>query len=226
MMNKRRRVSKETKPYLAWLRAGLAKRGKTSKGLAAVLGVSEAGVSRMLNGKRRIQIDELRLIESYIEEPIPGREPNDRTGPDIALSSAHSVPLVRVTAVIAPSVWRETSVALAITERIPASPDPRLRAMKQYACKIEADPNRYAVCVPFGEIRNKPMQNDVVHVHRVVNGRYEDTLRVVHIVGGQIRLVAEGQKGKDATLLYPSTSKNEDIEIKGLVVGYFNATIF
>jgi len=70
------------------------------------------------------------------------------------------------------------------------------------------------------------MQNDVVHVHRIVNGRYEDTLRVVHIVGGQIRLVAEGQKGKDATLSYPSTSKNEDIEIKGLVVGYFNATIF
>ena len=98
--------------------------------------------------------------------------------------------------------------------------------MKQYACKIEADPNRYALCVPFDEIRNKPMQNDVVHVRRIVNGRYEDTLRVVHIVGGQVRLIAEGQKGRDAFLNYPATNKGETIEIKGLVVGYFNSTTF
>jgi transcriptional regulator with XRE-family HTH domain len=227
MLKKRRRVSKETKPYLAWLRAGLAKRGKTNKGLAAVLGVGESAVSRMVNGSRRIRVDELQTIAAYIDEPVPGREANnERTGNDIALSGAHSVPLVRVSAVIAPGVWRDISVALAITDRVPGSPDRRIAGMKQYACKIEADPNRHAICVPFAEIRNKPMQNDVVHVRRTTGDRYEDTLRVVHVVGAQIKLVAEGLKGRDATLSYPSNSKTEAIEIKGLVVGYFNSTGF
>jgi hypothetical protein len=65
-----------------------------------------------------------------------------------------------------------------------------------------------------------------VHVRRTTGDRYEDTLRVVHVVGAQIKLVAEGLKGRDATLSYPSNSKTEAIEIKGLVVGYFNSTGF
>jgi DNA-binding Xre family transcriptional regulator len=223
----RRRVSKEAKPYLAWLRAGLAKKGKTNKGLAAVLGVAESAVSRMKDGTRRIQLAELPVIAAYLEEPVPGIQTMERTGQDITLGAVHSVPLVRVTAVIAPSVCRDVAVALAIAERVPASPDRRISGMKQYACKIEADPNRFAICVRFSELRRAgPMQNDVVHVRRVVADRYEDTLRVVHIVGNQVRLVAEGQKGKDASLLYPSASKAETLEIKGLVVGYFNATSF
>lgn len=226
MRRKRSRVSKETKPYVAWLRAGLAKPGKTNKELAARLGVHNSAVSRMTKGLRQILAAELPIISAYIEEPIPGRIPNDRTGEDIALGNALSVPLVRVTAVIAPSVWREVSVALAFTERVPGSPDPRIAGMKQYGCRIEADPNRYAVCVRFADMRTRPMQNDVVHVRRTREDRYEDTLRVVHIVGGQVRLIAEGQKGKDAVLIYPSNSKPEMIEIKGLVVGYFNSTSF
>ena len=224
-------VSKISKLYLDWVRRGLDKPGKTQKGLGAAIGVSESVVSRLLAGKRRIQTAELSIISGYIDEPIPaeGRvnTPNEKHSHG-SLGSAQAVPLARVTAIIAPAVWREVGVPLAIAERIPASPDIRIAGMKQYACKIEADGNRYAICVPYSDIRAKPMPNDVVHVRRTVRGQYEDTLRVVRIANGTVRLQLEGAAAKDrsAALDFVAGKSGEDIEIKGLVVGYFHAASF
>ena len=220
------------KLYLEWVRRGLAKPNKTQKGLGAAMGLSESVVSRLLAGKRRIQTAELHTISEYIDEPIPveGRVNtlNDKSPHNNALGSAQAVPLVRVTAVIAPSVWREAGVLVALTERIPASPDPRIAGMKQYACKIEAEPNRFAICVPYEDIRPRPMANDVVHVRRTVRGQYEDTLRVVRISNGSVRLQLDGASPKDRTSLidFPTSKAGETIDIKGLVVGYFHAAAF
>lgn len=224
-------VSKISKLYLDWVRRGLDKPGKNQKGLGAAIGVSESVVSRLLAGKRRIQTAELSIISIYIDEPIPaeGRvtTPNEHP-PQNALGSAQAVPLVRVVAIIAPSVWREAGVSLAIAEKIPASPDPRIAGMKQYACRIEAESNRYAICVPYSDIRAKPMPNDVVHVRRTVRGQFEDTLRIVRIANGTVRLQLEGAPTKDrsAVLDFVAGKSGEDIEIKGLVVGYFHAATF
>lgn len=56
---------------LAWLAAGLDKRGKTQDGLAKVLGVSQPRISEILKGKRRIQATELPKIAEYIEQSPP-----------------------------------------------------------------------------------------------------------------------------------------------------------
>lgn len=224
-------MSQTSKLYLEWLQRGLDKPGKHGKELAAVLGVSESVVSRMRAGLRRIHAVELQKIANYIDEEIPTEQrlvtPTGRPLAHTALGGAQAVPLVRVTAVIAPSVWREVGATLAIAERIPASPDPRLSGMKQYACKIEAEGNRYAICVPYGDMRTKPMANDLVHVRRTSKGFHEDTLRVVRVSPGVVQLALEGaSRDKESVLTMPSTKPHETIEIKGLVVGYFSPTSF
>ncbi len=226
-----------------WVRAGCKKPGKSGKGLAAVLGMSPSQVSRMLMkeeklapGKkppRRVRLDELQTIAEYIEEPIPtgllsgdaATNSNRSLSQTAMLGGEQAVPLVRVTVVIAPLVWREVGVSVAIAERVAASPDPRVSGMKQYACKIESENGRFAVCVPYFSMRREPLANDVVHVRRTEGGRYEDTLRIVRIVRGQIQLQIDGAKGREGMLNYPSTT-DETIEIKGLVVGYHISASF
>ncbi len=224
-------MSQTSKLYLEWLQRGLEKPGKHGKELAAVLGVSESVVSRMRAGLRRIHAVELPKIANYIDEEIPTDRslvtPSSRPPAHSALGSAQAVPLVRVTVVIAPSVWREAGATVAIAERIPASPDPRLSGMKQYACKIEAEANRYAVCVPYGDVRTKPMANDTVHVRRTSKGFCEDTLRIVRLGPNGVQLALEGTgRDKESILTVPSTKSGETIEIRGLVVGYFSPTSF
>ncbi len=101
--------------------------------------------------------------------------------------------------------------------------------MKQYACKIEAESNRYAICVPYSDMRTKPMANDLVHVRRTSKGFCEDTLRRVRIAPGTVQLALEGTgRDKESVLTMPPAKNNnsETIEIKGLVVGYFSPTAF
>jgi hypothetical protein len=228
------KVSNTSKLYLDWLRHGLRKPGKSGKGLATVLGVSESAVSRMLAGKRRFQLLELPKIAGYIEEEVPGSNgaasqaaAHDKIPDQPELGNEQAVPLVRVTAIIAPAVWREAGAVVAVAERIPASPDPRLSRMKQYACRIEAEPNRFVICVPYDDIRKAPAAGDCVHVRRTRKGFFEDTLRIVRIgPNGSVALELAGAatKSGEARIIYPA--KAEDIEIKGLVVGYFHAATF
>jgi len=221
------RVSRKTpKAILDWLVRGLEKPGKTGKGLATVLGVSESVVSRMRQGLRLVRVADLPKIADYIEEDIPA----GYGAAEIAASQSSSVverlqavPLVKVLAVIAPAVWREVGALVAVTERVPA--DPRIPS-KQYAAKIEAESGRYAICVPYGDIRPRPMANDAVHVRRTSRGHYEDTIRIIRIGrDGQIHLELAGAKDKSARLDYPAKDKLESIEIKGLVVGYYHANV-
>jgi phage repressor protein C with HTH and peptisase S24 domain len=59
------------------IRAGLARPGKSQKGLAAALGVDNSQISRLLAGKRVLRAHEVPLILAYLESraaaPGPGR---------------------------------------------------------------------------------------------------------------------------------------------------------
>ena len=217
-----------------WLRRSFKRWGrrKTGKGLAAYLGIDPSGVTAMKQGTRRIQLVELPKITAFFEEEIPSEilnvatPVNHRTPSRLLGGSEQAVPLIRVTAMIAPAVWREAGATVAIAERVPASPDPRAAGSQQYACKIEAETNHFVICVPYGDLRTKPTANDVVHVRRTRPGFYEDTLRTVKVSNGTVQLQLHGSKDKNSTLTYPSSKHGEDIEIKGLVIGYYQAASF
>lgn len=228
-------VSKIPKLYLDWIQRGLEKPGKNKKGLAGALGVHPSQVTQLLKGKRRLNSAELSRVAEYTGEPVPLSETNHAAvlrnhipQQGATLGSALSVPLVRVLAVIAPSVWREAGVEVAITDRVPATPDARVARLKQYACKIEAEPGRFAICVPYSDMRGSAVEGDVVHVRRIRRGQHEDTLRTVRISPrGQVRLELEGAAGDGAIIYQPPTQKGaEAVEIRGLVVGYFHPVAF
>ena len=223
---------------LKWLNDNLGRgEGQRSMaGLADVLGIHPSQVTRMMTNLRRIQLYELPKIATYLGKPIPSEAiPNNHKkspAETSTLGNEETVPSkVRVEAIVAPSVWREVGGnSMAYAERIPPSHDPRLAGMRQYACKIEAD-NRYAICVPFEELRgSRPRQGDIIHVRRVRGTVYEDTLRTARVVKGKTELhLANGgpQKERGPALMYPSAAGDEDqIELRGLVVGYFTPAAF
>lgn len=218
------------KMYRDWLRHGLEKPGKTAKGLAQVLRRSESVVSRMLAGKRKIHLEDVPRIAGYIEEEAPTNNGNvvslaNKT--PALLGSAQAVPgLIRVVAVIAAGVWREAGGTVAIAERVSASPDPRVAGLQQYACKIESD-GRFAICVRYEDMRPRPTAGDVVHVRRTQGERYEDTLRVIRISQGLVRLETVNHgRPKGPALAYPPGKGDDAVEIRGLVVGYYSPATF
>jgi DNA-binding transcriptional regulator YdaS (Cro superfamily) len=59
------------KVLLDWLVRGLAKPGKTQKGLAAALEVDPSAITRLVQGERDFQVAELPKIAGYIGEEVP-----------------------------------------------------------------------------------------------------------------------------------------------------------
>lgn len=209
-----------------WLRTGLSKPGKSGKGLARHLNVSESVVSKMLTGKRKIQAAELPAIAGYIEEPIPtgmvanaanaGRE-DVRKG--TLTNYSRVTRLIEGRGIIAPGVWREGGVPVLSKTQIPAAPDPRLSSLDQYFCPILDEPNKFPICVPYSAVRPAPLAGDLVHVKRTRGKLVEETLRRVHIHDGAVELRLEDGK-PHTVLLYPSADPHEIVTIEGLVVAY------
>lgn len=64
---------REMDRYLAWVRSGLKKPGKTQKGLATHLGIAHPQITSLLKGTRGLKVDEVPRIADYLEEPPPAR---------------------------------------------------------------------------------------------------------------------------------------------------------
>jgi phage repressor protein C with HTH and peptisase S24 domain len=57
---------------VAWIRRGLAKPGKSQRGLAHALEIDPAGVNRLLKGERQLKAAEIARVARYLgEEPPP-----------------------------------------------------------------------------------------------------------------------------------------------------------
>jgi phage repressor protein C with HTH and peptisase S24 domain len=55
----------------AWIRRGLAKPGKSQRGLAHALGIDPAGVNRLLKGERQLKAAEIASVARYLGEDPP-----------------------------------------------------------------------------------------------------------------------------------------------------------
>lgn len=61
---------------IEWIRTGLKKPGKSRKGLAMAMGRDASMICRILQGKRRLKIEDVEKIASYLEEPTPITQPD------------------------------------------------------------------------------------------------------------------------------------------------------
>lgn len=226
------RVSKKPDPqagFRAWVKASLNRTTKSAKGLAKVLGIHPAGVTSMIKPYgRKAQVDEVPKIVAYIgKEPpagiLPGiEEPFELQGAR-AVTPTRKVPIV---AVIAPDMWRDGEAEIRPMGTVAVMEDDRLEGFDQYACWIDR-PRSYAICVPYFEMRTKPVADDIVHVRRKnAAGQVEDSIRKVTIAKGKVQLVIHLAPVKTANkaLAYPSNKTSEEIEITGLVVGIHHKT--
>jgi hypothetical protein len=110
---------------------------------------------------------------------------------------------------------------------VPDIPGSKFADLDHFAVAIPAS-NSYAVCVPYAQARAAPKNGDRVWVRRtrVVDGLHEDTLRVVKIERKKVRLecqepIPKSYKGK--VVFYPSSRRCETVEIRGLVVGWYES---
>lgn len=55
---------------IEFLERGLKKKGKTKAGLARAMGIANARVHEMLNGKRKLKLSEVPAAERYLEEAL------------------------------------------------------------------------------------------------------------------------------------------------------------
>lgn len=106
--------------YIAWIEAGLLKKGKSKGGLAAALNIHQSQITRLLSGDRRLQAAEVPLVAKYLEEPSPDetlvhfsghgrpgpqwgglKEPDDKKPPPPS-----RLPVIRTLGEVAANVWR------------------------------------------------------------------------------------------------------------------------
>lgn len=209
-------------PLLEWLRSRIGRgRGKKpAKGLAVLLGKNQSQVTRILQG-RPLLIEELRVIERYLAEKAPGQDDfvDTRVSGLTAVTVAKDPTEIPVVVIIAPAVWRETGVAVGIPERVSAVLDDRLVRLKQYACTVEADPSRIAICVPYRQMRQGgPEDGDLVHVVRTKGMLEEHTLRLVRMIDGDWFLSPEKFPADAKHLVKFPAKSDKEIEVRGLVI--------
>lgn len=197
-----------------WIRDALTSTGKSQKGLAVALGISQPQVSRLVAGKRRLQAAEIPLLESYFNLSFPQRSAPMPLVPVLSPPKPTRTILVRY--VINSGVWREKGSSVVDATPVAASVDPRVADLDQYSCRIDgADManlvGQYAVCVAYRELRLSPVDGDVVHIVKSQGGLEEHTLRKVIVSKGAVSL-AHLTSSNDTIEL------SDDIEIHGLVV--------
>lgn len=200
--------------FLKWLNdhLGTGKGAKSGKELAARLGLAPAQITRLRKGERPLKVTELRIIEEYIGEPAPGYGALRQDGP---IRPAHPI---AVTVVIAPGVWREAGAPVMTNERAYKLADKDLEGLDQYACAVESDPNRIAICVPYNQMRVSPKSGDLVHVVRSRNGLEEHTFWLVDTdPSGGFWLVSEQVAPSRHRVPYPRNGAR-DMHVRGVVV--------
>jgi len=209
--------------------------GKSQKELARILRVPQSAISALKAGRRRFSAHEVPVIAKYLGvDPPPGFASRPEPNSGDTMSTVRPVEpqrggvfqrLIVGKAIIAPGVWREGGHSMDAARRVPADPSQKLVGLEQYWVSFEEDPNRFAICVPYFRIRQRPLQGDEVHVVRERGGQKEHTIRKVVIQGDRTELhcVTITRASSRPVVTFPSSDELETVTMEGLVVGEYFA---
>jgi transcriptional regulator with XRE-family HTH domain len=167
-----------------WLAEAFAATGKPKSGLADYLGILPGQVSLMLNGRKPIRAEDLPFIRDYFGIPLP--DEFTHTG-----SAAYQFNEIPVVGNLALGVWIEYKRIQSAAESpraeaayVPRVRDPRFIHMEQKAMimndnsfDLEVPAGVPVVYVPYSQVREEFVPNDIVVVERIDNGKVETTLR-------------------------------------------------
>lgn len=78
-------MNQETMRYVEWIRANLDRsKGKTQIGLARHLGLAHTQITMLMQGRRRLKVDEIPKIADYLGVEPPTVEISDEDANDLA----------------------------------------------------------------------------------------------------------------------------------------------
>lgn len=78
-------MNKETRRYIEWIRANLDRsKGKTQIGLARHLGLAHTQITMLMQGRRRLKVDEIPRIAEYLGVEVPAVDGLDGESKDLA----------------------------------------------------------------------------------------------------------------------------------------------
>ncbi len=193
--------------YGKWIRDALDADPNLSRaGLSRHLGHGgdRSRVVKMIDGSRRIQVDELGQIASYLNVPPPGMKVTAETAIVASIELAGS---------IASGVWHEPKARRAMKTETPVPPrlDPRYPASQQIAYEVADDvpaaelkAGDCLVCMPFRSVRKEPLPSDLVVVLRERGGLEQFALARADAKRGRIILTtltgSGGEIGKAVAL--------------------------
>lgn len=145
--------------YVSWIKDGLEKTGKSQAALARHLGLSRSRITEILKGRRRVQLDEVKKIETFLNLPAP-------TG----ITPAPQPKGVRFMGLIDAHQWQEgrniqpesqSFIAAHLDERYPPELQVHFRVGSQSKSKRITDGD-YVIAVPFDRFRSAPIAKDLV----------------------------------------------------------------
>lgn len=209
-----------------WVAKGLKKEGKTQVGLASAMGITQPQIYRLLQGERSLRVEEVRVVEHYLDEPFPFGQISERGGNRLldVNGMAGQMPVRhRVQA----GVWMEVDGALDENiGTIPFARDPSYAPTReQYAVQVVGDSmdrvlpdGCYAIVVAADG--QTPIHGDLVIVKRTHRGLLERTIKryVVGAAGPELRPESNDPKYKPMPIVGDADTL---IEIEGFVIGQF-----
>ena len=157
----------DTPDYAKWIEAALAANPKLSKaGLSRHLGhgSDRSRVIKMLDGTRRIQIEEITAIASYLGVPPPG----------VAVDVKAGVAAIRIAGIIAAGLWLEPKAPpMTRPASVPPVLDPRYPVADQAAYEMAcAHPDHamligdYLIAIPPKAAGRPPHPGEIVVLAR------------------------------------------------------------
>ena len=200
-----------------WLKEAIDKSGRSQREVAAHFGIDPSAVNRMIKGLRKVTVDEMLRIASFL-------------GVDPPFGSIDTTPTVHVavTHEVAAGVWREGGEMLLDQTLVPAVPEPRYKAMSQRAVKVTgADfartiaPGQFAIYVPLKELRRPPLDGEIVFISRTRNDLVEFTLRRVRFDHDNVMELYAEPVGATPPPIRNDYPPSEQLEIIGVCIGIY-----
>lgn len=209
---------------------------KSQRGLAQALGLAPARVSEIIQGTRRLQVEELDRVATYLEWPRARVEAYYAAGGELVANSldAGQIGSLMVVGVVQAGVWREAlEWAPEDWRPAPIAPDSRFPRQRQFGLEVrgpsmneEYPEGSVVICVRLFELGRDPVHGEHVICQRRSSEGVETTIK-------------ELRRGDDGSFwLWPRSSDpnfqapwhlapprqdddNDDVRIVALVVGSY-----
>lgn len=208
----------DTPDYGKWIRDSIEANPRLSKaGLSRHLGhgLDRSRVLKMIDGRRRIQIDEIQAIADYMGVPPP----------KLALvTHSQESPVLPLIGIVQPGVWHEARAhrnhPIRSARRVPPSPDPRYPPGQQVCYEMGCDcppANLLAgdglIAVPTRTDKARPAPGTLLVMERM-----RDDLRQITLA----RSESGARDGIGLKPLFPGDGPSRPVAI---VIAVFRATI-